>query len=86
LPDFNNILSDKGSGKNKNDQVDFSLRFNTLHIDAETLRHLKNLLNNSGNDVNIFHDKLMDWFTETMDRCSGWYKRRLKLILFWFGF
>src|SRR5260221_13172526 len=57
-----NILSDKGSGKNKNDQVDFSLRFNTLHIDAETLRHLKNLLNNSGNDVNIFHDKLMDWF------------------------
>jgi len=81
-----NILSDKGSGKNKNDQVDFSLRFNTLHIDAETLRHLKNLLNNSGNDVNIFHDKLMDWFTETMDRCSGWYKRRLKLILFWFGF
>jgi len=70
----------KGSGKNKNDQVDFSLRFNTLHIDAETL-DTKNLFNNSGNDVIYFMNKLMDWFTETMDRCSGWYKRRLKLIL-----
>ena len=81
-----NMLSDKGAGKSKAEQVEFCLRFNSLHIDTETIKHLRNLFTNSDNDINTFHSKLMSWFNETMDRCNGWYKRRLKLILFWFGF
>lgn len=81
-----NFLSSKGNGKDKLEQLRFCLKYNTLHIEQDTINNLTALLNNSGDDVNLFKEKLVNWFNETMDRATGWYKRKVKLILFWIGF
>ena len=81
-----NMFIEKGAGKNNLQKIGFSLQFNTHHIQPETAKQIKELFNNSGGDIAAFKEKLMKWFDETMDRASGWYKRRLRFILFWFGF
>jgi hypothetical protein len=80
-----NMFLDKGRGCDKMDQIRFSLQFNTWHLQDETLKQLKNILDNYGSDVNSFRDGLIMWFNETMDRANGWYKSKLRLILFFFG-
>ena len=37
-------------------------------------------------DLNKFRDNIENWFNSTMDRVSGWYKRRSQLIVFALGF
>jgi hypothetical protein len=43
------------------------------------------LLDDAGNDLNKFRTGLEGWFDGTMDRVSGWYKRRSQGTLFWLG-
>jgi hypothetical protein len=81
-----NLLREKGAGLTDIERVAFSLRFNTHHIQPETLKNISRIFNDSGNDINVFKEKLKAWFNETNDRCTGWYKRKLQLILFWLGF
>ena len=69
-----NLLSNKGAGDDKIKQISFCIQFNTLQIEAETLRHLRDILDNSGGDLLFFRQRLMKWFNETMDRTNGWYK------------
>jgi hypothetical protein len=80
------LFRNKGTGADDVDKINFCLKFNTLHIQPQTLAHIRNLLNDSGNDLAKFREKLMKWFDDTMDRTNGWYKRKLQLILFWLGF
>jgi hypothetical protein len=40
----------------------------------------------AGKDVQKFRDSIENWFNSTMDRVSGWYKRRSQLIIFLLGF
>jgi hypothetical protein len=42
--------------------------------------------NEAQNDVEEFKKKLEAWFNETMDRVSGWYQRKIKLITLGIGF
>jgi len=44
------------------------------------------MLNAVGDDVEKFRGSLESWFNSTMDRVSGWYKRRSQLIVFTLGF
>jgi hypothetical protein len=55
-------------------------------ISDETLRHFQNLFNDAQNDFNQFKLRLENWFNETMDRASGWYKRQTQSILIFLGF
>ncbi|MEP6846846.1 MAG: hypothetical protein ABI861_12620, partial [Panacibacter sp.] len=80
------LLGAKGAGATHVDRIAFCLRFNTHHIQPETLKNISRIFNDSGNDINLFKEKLKAWFNETNDRCTGWYKRKLGLILFWLGF
>ena len=80
------LLRYRGAGSTDMERIAFCLRFNALQIESETLRHLRNLAEDSGNDSSIFSEKLKGWFEETMDRANGWYKRKLQFILFWLGF
>jgi len=80
------MLRNKGIGADDMGKVSFSLKFNTLHIQPQTLAHLRNLLNDSDNEIKLFSDKLIQWYSETMDRTNGWYKGKLQFILFWLGF
>jgi len=43
---------------------------------------LLSLLNDAQNDLDKFRAGLEDWFNSTMDRVSGWYKRRTHVIIF----
>ena len=40
------------------------------------------LIDGSDNAANILKDRLADWFDEGMNRVSGWYKRKAKVIIF----
>src|ERR1700721_3301750 len=40
----------------------------------------------AGNDLAKFRASIEGWFNSTMDRVSGWYKRRSQLIVFSLGF
>jgi hypothetical protein len=44
------------------------------------------MLEVAGNDVQKFKDSVENWFNSTMDRVSGWYKRRSQMIIFLLGF
>lgn len=54
-------------------------------IDPETIQHLQRLFIDSNSDIDRFKALLEKWFKETMDRASGWYKRKTQLILFFIG-
>lgn len=81
-----NMLAEKGIGKTKIEQVAFALKVNSLHIQPETLKHIGLLLDDASQDFDAFKAGLMRWFEETMDRTTGWYKKRFSRILFWLGF
>lgn len=80
------LLKDRGDGATDMDRVNFSLRYNTHHIQYSTLKNLRDMALASGIDVNAFKEKIKAWYNETQDRATGWYKRKLRLILFWLGF
>ncbi|PTQ99453.1 hypothetical protein C8P68_102277 [Mucilaginibacter yixingensis] len=54
-------------------------------IETDTLKVLMMHLNNSKNDLELFEQKLETWFDDSMNRVSGWYKRRTQVILFVIG-
>jgi len=58
----------------------------TVQINTDTALFLRSLWLESGADPEKFRSKLEDWFNDTMERCSGWYKRYTRLVLFIVGF
>ncbi len=80
------LLRNKGSGIDDLEKIAFSLKFNTVHIQPQSLAHIRNLWADSNNALNPFKDKLIQWYNETMDRTNGWYKGKLQFILFGLGF
>lgn len=80
------LFKEKGSGASDIDKIAFCLKFNTHHIQPQSLKNINRLFSESGNDISLFKEKLKGWFKETNDRALGWYKRKLQLILFWLGF
>jgi hypothetical protein len=54
-------------------------------IDKDTLSILQMHLRNSVYDIEVFAKKLEDWFDDSMNRVSGWYKRQVQFILFIIG-
>jgi hypothetical protein len=53
---------------------------------ARVKNALMAMLHNTGEDVSRFRDSIEAWFNSTMDRVSGWYKRRSQLIVFLLGY
>lgn len=49
--------------------------------DSALKRHLTSLMNDANNDIVKFRVFVEEWFTTTMDRASGWYKRSVQIIL-----
>ncbi|MFZ4522108.1 MAG: hypothetical protein ACOYNC_10395 [Bacteroidales bacterium] len=54
-------------------------------ISAETLSYLKSIWADAQGDVERFREHLENWFDETMDRATGWYKKNTQFILFFIG-
>jgi hypothetical protein len=55
-------------------------------IDRDTLEILQLHLKNSANQLDIFIQRIENWFDDSMNRVSGWYKRQTQIILFGIGF
>lgn len=55
-------------------------------IGDETLKYLKSIWIDGQGDVDAFRKLLEKWFDDTMERCTGWYKRHTQLIVFIIGF
>lgn len=52
----------------------------------ETRRQLLGLIEEANGDLDTFKRGLESWYNETQDRATGWFKRRMQLILFIIGF
>jgi hypothetical protein len=51
----------------------------------ETRSHLASLLKDANDDLFKFKLHLEQWFDDTMDRASGWYKQKIQFTLFVIG-
>lgn len=82
------LRGDKYDGRTQNESelIANALKSNTLNINAQTLRQLNMLFADARQDSFIFKHKLEDWFEETMERTTGWYKKQSQTILFVIGF
>lgn len=57
----------------------------TVNINPNTKLFLQSLWQEAGADPTVFKAKLEDWFNDTMERATGWYKRYTKIVLFIIG-
>ncbi|MCG6186845.1 hypothetical protein K5G00_05525 [Maribellus maritimus] len=57
-----------------------------VQIETETLQYLRSIWADSQGDVEKFKVSLEQWFSDTMERASGWYKQKVQIILFFIGF
>ncbi len=58
----------------------------SLLPDTDTKKHLESLLVDAQNDLEKFKFYLEQWFDDTMERATGWFKRRAQCFLFIIGF
>jgi len=74
-----------GSPSAEMEAIKNTLTNNSLSIDHDTLYYLRALLSDSGYDLEKFRKALEKWFSETMERATGWYKRKVQFLLFIIG-
>lgn len=68
--------------KSLNDQT---TSWGNAKINDQTLSYLKSIWADANGDVGKFKHHLENWFEETMDRASTWYKKHVQFILFFVG-
>jgi len=66
--------------------ADKKMQWDKSDINEDTLSYLKSLWADAQGDVEKFKLKLEQWFDDTMERATGWYKKQIQLILFLIGF
>jgi hypothetical protein len=49
-------------------------------------RQLRLMLDDAEKNLEKFHERVEAWYDDTMERVSGWYRRRAQLVLFLIGF
>ncbi len=54
-------------------------------IGPETVKYLESVWTDAQGSVDQFRASLENWFDETMERATGWYKRKTQFILFFIG-
>jgi hypothetical protein len=57
----------------------------TVDINPNTAFFLRSLWQESGADIDLFKAKLEQWFNDTMERTTGWYRRYTRVLLFVIG-
>ena len=75
-----------GRNNNESDLILKAIQDNPHNINKQTLRNLKHLFADVRQDSYLFKNKLEDWYEETMERASGWYKKQTQFILVIIGF
>ena len=57
-----------------------------LPVGSDTKKHLESLLADAQEDLQKFLLYLEEWFDDSMEQATGWFKRRIQYILFFIGF
>jgi hypothetical protein len=76
---INNTLAAVNGG-NSLEQLRNAVLANTI-LNTKTKQALITLLDAAGTDVSKARDNIEGWYNSTMDRVSGWYKRRTQAIV-----
>ncbi|MDW3645551.1 MAG: hypothetical protein R8P61_00640 [Bacteroidia bacterium] len=79
------MLREKGRGIHDWGKIKFSVQNNALHFDPNTCQQVCSLLEDADDDMGLFIQKLELWYEEMMDRVNGWYKRKMRMLIFWVG-
>ena len=79
------MLKDKGAGETVMQKIGFTLRFNTIHMQPNSLKQISNIFDDAGGNEDLFKEKLNQWYNEMMERLSGWFKRKIQFVLFIIG-
>lgn len=58
----------------------------TVQMSSSTALFLQSLWQDSGADLTVFQTKLEQWFNDTMERTTGWFKKYTRIVLFVIGF
>lgn len=53
---------------------------------SETMQLINSFIIDADYKIDLFKQKLEKWFNDTMDRASGWYKRKIQMITLLIGF
>ncbi len=72
--------------KNALNKNEFNVNGKIIKIAPETLSELKDRFADVDFDFLKFKASLEKWYDSTMERASGWYKRKVQLFLFVIGF
>ncbi len=78
--------TDTDNPANQNYIVQKETKENVTDINPETKLFLQSLLSESKGDIEKFKLLLENWFDDTMQRATGWYKRYTQYILVIIGF
>ncbi len=84
-PQMNAIYRSLFNAGQNNVMVETGTETITAEIEPETLQQIRQLYIDAKKDADRFKTLLEDWFNQTMDRASGWYKRQTQWILFFIG-
>jgi hypothetical protein len=57
----------------------------TVPLSANTALFLRSLWQDSGADIEVFRQKIEQWYNDTMARATGWYKKYTRILLFIMG-
>ncbi len=64
---------------------DAGLNENELKINESTAFFIQSLWQDSGADIEVFKAKLEQWFNDTMERSTGWFKKYTRIVTFVIG-
>jgi len=56
-----------------------------IPFDDQTLRFIRSVWIDAQGDIDVFRKSLEQWFDDTMERCTGWYKKHTQYILLVLG-
>ncbi len=80
------ILKEKAGSPNETAIKQMQNGTAALKNSNETKKFIQSLLIDANNDLEKFKISLEQWFNETMNRTSGWYKKQSQKITFFIGF
>ncbi|HXB40577.1 MAG TPA: hypothetical protein VNZ49_08545 [Bacteroidia bacterium] len=80
-----NILRKKKAAPTVMEEIKVGMAYFDLTEHSETKKTLTDLIEDANGDLATFKDSLENWYNEMIDRVIGWYKRRMKFVLFIIG-
>jgi hypothetical protein len=80
------LLRKKKTASTIMEEIRIGVHCHDFKTAPETRNQLLHLIEEANGDLDEFKKGLESWYNETQDRATGWFKRRMQLVLFVIGF